>query len=111
MAKNFIQEGDVLELTAPYARNSGQGALIGALFGVAQCNVDNGGRASFATCGVWELDKNSAEAWTEGQKIYWDNTNKRCTVTVGSNTLIGCASEVAANPSAVGRVRLNEAVI
>lgn len=110
MAKNSIQEGEVLQLTAPYQRNSGQGALIGTLFGVALVDVANGASANFATEGVWELTKNSAEAWTEGAKVYWDNTNKQCTTTVGSNTLIGCAAAAAANPSSVGRVRLNGTV-
>lgn len=110
MAKNYIQPGDVLELTAPYQRNAGQGALIGALFCIAMVDVANGARCSWATCDVWTLEKNSAEAWTEGQKIYWDNTNKRCTSTASGNTLIGVATAVAANPSSTGIVRLNEAV-
>jgi len=110
MAKNFKQDGDVLTLTAPYARNSGQGALIGALFAVALVDVANGAQASFATEGVWELNKTSAQAWTEGAKIYWDNTAKECTTTVGSNTLIGCAVAAAVNPSSVGLVLLNSTV-
>lgn len=105
--KNYVQEGEVLELTAPYARLSGEGALIGAIFGVPVVDVAAGARASFGLTGVYDLKKTSAQAWTEGQKIYWDNTAKETTSTVGANVLIGIAAEVAVNPSAVGRVRLN----
>lgn len=105
--KNFVQEGDVIELAAPYDRLSGEGALIGALFGVATVDVLNTVRANFLTRGVVTLKKTSAQAWTEGALIYWDNTNKECTTTSTSNTRIGCAAAVAVNPSATGSVRLN----
>jgi predicted RecA/RadA family phage recombinase len=108
--QNFIQEGDVVTLTAPYARSGGQGALVGTLFGVATSDVANGATGEFKTRGVFTLAKNSAEAWTVGAKIYWDNTAKVCTTTSTSNTLIGCALAVAANPSSTGTVRLNGTV-
>jgi predicted RecA/RadA family phage recombinase len=110
MAKNYIQEGDTLTLPAPYAVASGGGLLVDSLFAVALVTLANGESGSCATEGVWELTKNSAEAWTVGKKVYWDNTNKVCTVTATSNTLIGCAVEPAANPSPVGRVKLNQSV-
>lgn len=106
MAKNYIQEGDTLNLTAPYAVASGSGLLVGSLFAVALVTLATGANGSCATEGVFELTKNSAEAWTQGQKIYWDNTNKVCTTTVGSNTFIGYATEPATNPSSVGRILL-----
>jgi predicted RecA/RadA family phage recombinase len=43
--------------------------------------------------------------------IYWDNTAKECTTTVGSNKLIGTAALAATNPSSTGTVRLNGAFI
>jgi predicted RecA/RadA family phage recombinase len=110
MAKNYIQEGDTLTITAPYAVASGGGLLVGSLFAVALVALSNGASGSCMTEGVFELTKNSAEAWTVGQKIYWDNTAKVCTSTVATNVLIGCATEPAANPSSVGRVRLNGVV-
>lgn len=106
MAANYIQDGDQIELAAPYAVASGGGALIGALFGVAQVALANGERGAFAIEGVHELAKATGEAWTEGAKIYWDNTNKRCTTTSSGNTLIGVASEAAVSAATVGRVRL-----
>ena len=108
MATNYVQEGETLTLTAPYIRTSGQGALVGAIFGVALVDVASGAQASFATEGVFDLTKTSAQAWaTVGLAIYWDDTNKECTTTSSGNTLIGANVATAANPSSTGRVRLN----
>lgn len=107
MARNFIGEGEAVDLIAPYDVSAGGGALIGSLFGVALNTYKSGESGVFGTCGIWELKKTSAQAWTQGQKIYWDNTAKEATSTVGANTLIGVAVLAAVNPSAVGRVRLN----
>jgi predicted RecA/RadA family phage recombinase len=109
--KNFIQKGAILTLAAPYQRNSGQGAKVGSLFGVATATVANGVNGEFATKGVYSLDKTSAQAWTVGAPIYWDDTNKVCTSVSTSNLFIGHAVEAAANPSSTGKVRLHGASI
>lgn len=107
MAKNYIQPGDTVTVTAPAAVASGAGVLIGTLFGVAITDAASGAAVPIKTTGVFDLAKTSAQAWTVGAAIYWDNTNKVCTTTATDNTLIGKAVEAAANPSGTGRVRLN----
>lgn len=110
MSQNFKQPGSTVTLAAPYAVAAGAGALVGSLFGVSQKTLANAASGEFDTTGVFTLTKTSAQAWTVGAKIYWDNTAKECTTTSTSNTLIGCALEAAANPSATGVVRLNGTV-
>lgn len=107
MAKNFIQPGDTVTVAAPADVTSGAGVLVGSLFGVAQFSALNGADVEICTKGVYELPKTSAQAWTVGVKIYWDGS--KCTTAdgSGSNTLIGHALAVAANPSATGIVRLS----
>ncbi|AGC43261.1 hypothetical protein MYSTI_01930 [Myxococcus stipitatus DSM 14675] len=107
---NYSQLGETVTLTAPYAVSSGEGALVGSLFGVATGNVASGAEGEFLTCGVVVLKKTSAQAWTQGAKVYWDNAARECTTTASTNALIGCALSAAANPSATGAVRLNGAV-
>lgn len=108
MAANYIQPGDNITAVAPYDRTSGQGMLCGSLFCVALSAILNGAQGEAATKGVWSLAKATGEAWTFGAKIYWDNTNKRCTTTSAGNTLIGVAAAAAGELSAatVGAVRL-----
>lgn len=108
MASNYIQPGKTLTLTAPYIVASGAGALIGNLFGVALKALAAAASGEFNTVGVWSLAKTSGQAWVVGDKIYWDNVNKRCDNLASAGfVLIGVATAVAANPSSTGYVRLN----
>lgn len=110
--KNYVQHGDTIPLTAPAGGViGGNGYLIGALFVVALHSAADGKPFEGRVCGVVKLPKTSAQAWTEGAKVYWDNAAKECTTTATSNTLIGVAAAVAANPSGTGVVRLNGAAV
>ena len=106
--KNEVQKGDVLDLTAPYDVVSGDGFLVGALFAVAVGDALTGAAVRGKTVGVFELKKTNAQAWAQGDKIYWDDANKECTTAdgAGANELIGRAVKAAVNPSTTGVVRL-----
>src|SRR2546430_181511 len=75
--KTYIAPGDVCTLIAPYDRLSGQGALVGSLFGIAATDVLNGVAGEFAIVGVFSHQKTASQAWTAGSKIYWENKIKR----------------------------------
>lgn len=102
----YIQPGHTLTLTAPRAVTPGAGVLVGSLFGVSLGTYANGAAGEFSTYGVHEIAKTSAQAWTVGARIYWDNTNFRADTDSTVGQLIGTATEVADNPSSVGRVKL-----
>ena len=104
--KNYVQQGATLTVAAPYDVASGDGALIGSLFGVASGDALNTVDGEFVTEGVFDLKKLVAQAWAVGAKIYWDNTAKQCTTVTTANTLIGLCVLAAANPSTTGRVKL-----
>lgn len=107
MAKNYIQPGSTVTVPAPADVASGAGVLIGTLFGVAQGAALSGAEVEIKTDGVWEFPKTSAQAWTVGAAIYWDDTSKVMTTSASSTTLVGKALAVAANPSPTGIVRLS----
>ena len=107
--KNFKQAGDTVTVTAPANVTSGGGVLVGSLFGIAVNTALSGADVEIKRTGMFEHAKASAEAWTVGAKVYWDNTNKVFTTTATSNTLAGVAAAVAANPSALGTVLLDGA--
>lgn len=105
--QNFIQEGCTIVAAAPEALDSGEGAMIGnSMFGVATVDAASGESIPFLTEGVVELAKTSAQAWSAGDKIAWDAANDRCDSDLSKGPMIGFASEAAANPSSVGRVKL-----
>lgn len=109
MAKNFIQPGRVVSVIAPAAVDSGELVRVGVLAGVTQHAAAAGTPVEIGTEGVWELAKVSAQAWTAGDAIYASATNLATTAATAGNLLIGVALAAAANPSAVGLVRLNGA--
>lgn len=109
--KNFVQPGNTITLTAPYAVASGDGLLVGSIFGVAAGDAASGDPVEAALVGVFDLTKIGSEAWAVGAKVYWDDVNKRCTTVATGNTLIGVAVEAVAGGAGdtIGRVRLNAA--
>ena len=107
--KNFVQPGNTITLTAPYAVASGDGLLVGSIFGVAAGTAALGEAVEAALNGVYDLKKVASQAWAAGDKVYWDNTAKEATKTTTSNTVIGVAVVAVAGGAGdtIGRVRLN----
>ncbi|WP_136646691.1 DUF2190 family protein [Tabrizicola sp. YIM 78059] len=107
--KNYVQPGNTVTLTAPYAVASGDGLLVGSIFGVAAGTAALGEAVEAALTGVYDLKKVASQAWAAGDKVYWDNTAKEVTKTTTSNTLIGVAVVAVAGGAGdtIGRVRLN----
>lgn len=108
---NFVQDGDTVTLLAPYDVEPGAGLLVGSLFGVASNRAASGAEVEAGTEGVFDLKKKASQAWTQGVKVYWDDTNKEVTSTASGNTLIGVAVVAVGSGAGeiVGRVRLNGA--
>lgn len=105
--KNFVQYGESLSLTAPAGGViGGQGYLIGSLFVVAGQTAAAGALFTGYRRDVFDLDKVAGTAITVGAKVYWDNTNRVVTPTVGTNTLIGVAAAAAAAADTTVRVCL-----
>ena len=108
--KNFVQPGDILSLTAPAGGVvSGKAYLTGALLVVAVHSADAGGPFEGAVNGVFTLPKATGSAWTEGAKLYWNDTSKYVTVTATDNTFIGYAAAAAAAADTTGNVLLRQA--
>jgi len=106
--KTYIQSGEVVEFTAPSGGVvAGTAYLIGSLLVVATVTAAEAAKFDGLVTGVVTHAKVSAQAWTEGAKLYWDNSAKDFTTTAGGNTLIGVAAAAAANPSATGKIRLD----
>jgi len=108
--KNYLQKGTSLRVPAPKALKSGDAFAIGVLAGVAGCDAASGEMIEMHVEGCYRLPKISAQAWTVGQAIHLNPTSGFCTGTAAAGTVyIGVAIAAAANPSAVGDVRLNGA--
>jgi predicted RecA/RadA family phage recombinase len=108
MATTYRKSGDVITCTAPAGGvTTGVPVLIGSLFGIPETTAAEGAEFELKVVGEHELSKTSAQAWTEGQKIFWNTGTSLCDSDSTTGPLIGVATAVAANPSSTGRVRLN----
>jgi len=108
VSNNFVQPGATVTVAAPYDRSSGEAALVGSFFGVVANDVLSGEDCELTLEGVFrDMAKTSAQAWTVGLKLYWDNSNKRLDSDSTVGMFVGVAAEVADNPSSTGVIRLN----
>lgn len=89
--KNFIQNGSIVTLIAPSNLISGQGVLVGAIFGVATNDALQGAPVEAIRAGIFSLGAVTADTLATGDKVYWDNTAKRITKTATNNVLVGAA--------------------
>lgn len=100
MAKNFVQNGDIVDIVAPAGgTTSGVGILVGQLFGVALTTTPTGSKVAIGVTGVYEIAKTSALAISTGDPLYWDDTNKVVNKTTTAQQKVGIAVADAANPS------------
>jgi predicted RecA/RadA family phage recombinase len=106
--KNFIQRGDVITITAPTGGvASGQGVLVGNLFGVSATTVAEGESAEIATVGVYELPKLVSAVIAAGVRVAWDDTAKQVVLPDTGMVPVGIATLAAGNGVATVRVRLD----
>src|SRR6266446_4009264 len=110
MSLFFQQRGDTVTLLAPYDRLSGEGALIGSVFGVAVNDVLSGVSGEWDLEGLGTLKKSTGFACAVGTKLYWDNSAKAVTTTSSANTLIGSCMATAASADTTIKIRLNGTV-
>lgn len=108
MASNFIQPGEVLELTAPAGGVvAGGGYLIGTLFVVAQDTKASGELFRGARVGVFDLGKTAAVAFALGARVSFDPTTGLTLAPAQNMAPIGSAAVAAGANDATVRVVLD----
>lgn len=107
--KNYVQPGDSITLTAAAAASSGDGVLVGSLFGIASGDAAIGEKLVLTTKGVFAMPKVSTDVMAVGSIVYWDDSAGLVTTNddTGANPRIGLAVTAAANPSGSVNVRLD----
>ncbi len=106
--KTYIQPGEKIEFTAPTGGvTAGTGVKIGDLLVIAEVTALATERFIGLRTGIVEHAKLAAQAWTEGQQVNWDDTNKRFTTVTTGNFRAGVAAAAAANPTNTGLVVLS----
>jgi predicted RecA/RadA family phage recombinase len=101
--KNYVQEGNFLEITAAKPCKSGDLYVEGSLVGVAVTDSDNA-LFSIATRGVFDLPK-AKEALKVGQKVY-SKDGKTITAEDKETTYIGICLSNNEPSEPVARIKL-----
>lgn len=104
--RTFVSEGIALQMVAAVAMTAGHAVKIGSLIGIPATNAAIGDTVTVWRLGVYDHDAATSQAWTAGDPLYWDDTAKVFTKTVGSNTKAAIAAEDKAAAAATGRVCL-----
>jgi predicted RecA/RadA family phage recombinase len=106
--KNYIQEGRMITVAAPAGGvASGDGVVIGALFGIASKTAAAGETVTIATEGVFDLPKLASAVIAAGDAVAWDDTANQVNAPSTGRYPIGIAIEAAGNGVATVRVRLD----
>jgi predicted RecA/RadA family phage recombinase len=104
----YIQPGDVVTLTAPSGGFTvGTPKMIGSILVMPLVTGAEGVAVACQVSGVVLGTKTSAQAWTEGQKIFWNVSTSKFDSDSTTGALVGVAVVAADNPSSEGYVRLN----
>jgi predicted RecA/RadA family phage recombinase len=106
--KNYQQSGNILDLTAPVGGVvSGNAYLIGGLLAVANADADAGDIFAGTVEGVVELPKESTTAaFTEGERVYWDDGNSQMDEAATGRYFAGTAVEAAGASATTVKVKL-----
>ena len=106
--KTFIQNGDVITVNAPSGGVvSGDGVIVGGLFGVAATTAAEGEAVEIATRGVYVLPKEPTAVIAAGAQVAWDAGAKQINLPGTGLYPVGIATEAAGNGITTVRVRLD----
>lgn len=108
--RNKVKKGNVISVTAPALVLSGQGVLVGALFGVATGDALQGSPVEIDREGEFDLKALGSDTANQGAKAYWDNANSRITTTATNNTLVGAFTVAKTASDSTARVLLDGVV-
>lgn len=106
--KTYIQNGHVITVPTPAGGiASGDGLIVGSVFGIAAYSAAEGDPLELATTGIYKLPKATAAVLTVGARVAWDNTAKQVNAPGAGRFPIGIATEAAGNGVTSVAVRLD----
>ena len=106
--KTYIQNGHVITVPTPTGGiASGEGLIVGNIFGIAAYSAAEGDPLELATTGVYKLPKATAAVLAVGARVAWDNTAKQVNTPGSGRFPIGIATEAAGTGVTTVAVRLD----
>lgn len=103
--KNYIQEGEVITVTAGVYITGGSMVKVGDMIGIAVTDIANGAKGEVNLEGVYEVGK-EADDIAIGVKLYYKAATGTVTTTATSNTFAGYAFAAAGTSATVVLLKL-----
>lgn len=103
--KNFVQQGETLDLTLAADVVAGMPVIQGDIVAIAVVSGKSGDTIPCKTTGVYDLPYGVAAAVSVGAKVYWASAGN-VTGTSSGNVLMGHAVKAAASGDATIRLKL-----
>ena len=104
--KNFIQPGKSVDVALPADKVSGDGVMIGSLFGVLVSSGLSGETKAIEVEGVFEMPKLTANVMAVGAKVNWNNVNFEFQLATSTLDNAATVVEAADGTKSVVKVRL-----
>lgn len=109
---NYRAKGEVFDYinSTIAAISSGDVVFMGGQGGIASTDIAINATGSVAVIGVFELTKKTGQAWTQGQRLYYDIAEAavQSDDEAGANAFIGVAYAAAAADAVIGYVKLGQ---
>ena len=103
---NYIQSGNTITITAPRTVLSGEGVLLGNIFGIANNAATSADTdLEITRRGVFDIAKDSSVP-VAGYPAYWDNSGFTVTAVPNGTRPIGAFAAAALTGDATGRVAI-----
>lgn len=106
MAKNYVQDGNTVRLTAAKAVKSGDVIVTESLVAIAVADVAKSEAVVGLTTGVFTVRAKQSDDIKQGAVLYWSDTDG-ATITQGSNKRLGIAWKASGTSSAEVDVKIN----
>lgn len=91
MATQYVQDGEFIDYQPSSAVAAGQVVVETERVYVAPRPIAANTLGVLQTRGVWRLPKTTGEAWTRGQRLYWNAAGSLVTTTSSTHKVIGYA--------------------
>ncbi|QLB44803.1 DUF2190 family protein [Mannheimia pernigra] len=106
MAKNYIQDGNTVRLTATKAVTSGDVIVTEDLIAIAVTDAAKHDAVVGLTTGVFNVKAKQADDIKQGAVLYWSE-DEGATLTAGSNKRLGIAWKASGTSSTTVDVKIN----
>jgi predicted RecA/RadA family phage recombinase len=106
MATNYVNEGDVIPIPAPYAVTSGSVVISGKIIGIAATDMASGQVLQLQVEGHFDVPKTATHTYNVGDVVKVDPATRLASTAAGGTATFGYCTRAALAADTVVRTKL-----